>query len=38
MHGWNVSGRQMRMKDTANIMTATEDDYEWYGEFYRTRN
>jgi hypothetical protein len=38
MHGWNVSSRQMRLKDGSHIMTATDDDYEWYGEFYRSRD
>jgi len=37
MHGWNVGGQLKRMKESASMMTATDDDYEWYGEFYRSK-
>lgn len=35
INGWNVGSRSMRIKDGVHIMNATEEDYEWYAEFWR---
>jgi len=33
--GWMESGTVKRIKPDVNIMTATENDYEWYAHFQR---
>lgn len=35
MHDWSVGSRQMRLKDGVHIASATDEDYEWYAEFWR---
>lgn len=31
--GWKVGDRSMRLKESANVMSPTEEDYEWFAEF-----
>jgi hypothetical protein len=33
--GWNESGRVKRLKEDVNILTATENEYEWFANFQR---
>jgi hypothetical protein len=35
--GWRAGSQVKRMKPDAHIMTATEDDYEWFAEFWKYR-
>jgi len=33
--GWETSGKVKRMKDGVGIMDATQDDCEWFADFWK---
>ena len=35
LEGWEESGQVKRLKEGANLLTATENDYEHYARFQR---